>query len=164
MRRLRIGDGIVKMRPPAEPCTNAQAREWRIPTSITTLCVLLFTASLKEGYAMPQHLGEFEQLILFALLRLGDNAYGVTVRQEIDARTGRDVSQGAVYTALNRLADRGFVTSRIGETVPDRGGRRRKYYALQPAGARALRRSFTHVQDMATGLLPQLTELAEGSR
>lgn len=113
---------------------------------------------------MPRHLGEFEQLILFALLRLGDDAYGVTVREEIQARTGRDVSQGAVYTALNRLSDRGFVRSWIGDSAPDRGGRRRKYYQLEPAGARALHRSFSHVQDMAAGLLPELTELAGGSR
>ncbi|MDX1395776.1 MAG: helix-turn-helix transcriptional regulator [Gemmatimonadota bacterium] len=113
---------------------------------------------------MSRHLGEFEQLILFALLRLGDDAYGVPIRQEIQRRTGRDVAQGAVYTALNRLADRGFVRSRLGETTPDRGGRRRKYYELEPAGARALHRSFTQVQEMATGLLPELTELARGSR
>lgn len=112
---------------------------------------------------MSKHLGEFEQLILFALLRLGDTAYGVTVRREIEARTGRDVSQGAVYTALNRLADRGFVRSRIAETTPERGGRRRKYYRLEPAGARALRRTYTDVRSMAKGLLPQLTDLAEGS-
>jgi DNA-binding PadR family transcriptional regulator len=113
---------------------------------------------------MSQHLGEFEQLILFALLRLGDDAYGVTVRQEIERRTGRDVSQGAIYTALNRLDRRGFVSSRPGETTPDRGGRRRKYYALEPSGARALKRSFSHVHEMASGLLPKLTELAGGPR
>jgi PadR family transcriptional regulator PadR len=113
---------------------------------------------------MPKHLGEFEQLILLALLRLGDDAYGVTVREEIHRRTGRDVAQGAVYTALNRLAERGFVSSRVGKTAPDRGGRRRKYYALEPAGARALHRSVSQVQDMARGLLPKLGELAEGPR
>ena len=113
---------------------------------------------------MSRHLGEFEQLVLFALLRLGDHAYGVPIREEIERRTGRDVAQGAVYTALNRLADRGFVRSRMGETTPDRGGRRRKYYRLEPAGARALDRAFTEVQDMASGLLPELKELAGGSR
>lgn len=113
---------------------------------------------------MPKHLGEFEQLILLALLRLGDDAYGVTVREEIHRRTGRDVAQGAVYTALNRLAERGFVSSHVGETTPDRGGRRRKYYALEQAGARALHRSVSQVRDMASGLLPKLADLAEGPR
>jgi PadR family transcriptional regulator PadR len=113
---------------------------------------------------MSKHLGEFEQLILFALLRLGDDAYGVTIREEIARRTGREVSQGAVYTALNRLADRGFVRSRLADGSPERGGRRRKYYMLEPAGARVLHRSFTHMHEMATGLLPELTELAGGSR
>lgn len=113
---------------------------------------------------MSSHLGEFEQLILFALLRLGDDAYGVTVREEIAERTGRDVAQGAVYTALNRLEERGLVRSRIAETTPERGGRRRKYYELEPVGARSLQRSFGQIQDMATGVLPKLARLAEGGR
>lgn len=112
---------------------------------------------------MASHLGEFEQLILFALLRLGDDAYGVTVRQEIEGRTGRDVSQGAVYTALGRLEGRGFVSSRTAEATPERGGRRRKYYALEPAGARALHRVYSEVQVMASGVVPRLVELAEGA-
>ena len=113
---------------------------------------------------MRQHVGEFEQLILFSLLRLGADAYGVTVRQEIEERTGRDVAQGAVYTALNRLAGRGFVRSRIAESTPERGGRRRKYYEIEPAGARALHRSVADVREMATGLLPKLAKLAGVSR
>jgi DNA-binding PadR family transcriptional regulator len=112
---------------------------------------------------MSLHVGEFEQLILFALLRLRDDAYGVTVRREIEARTGRDVSQGAVYTALNRLEERGFVSSRTADATPERGGRRRKYYALEPLGARALHRAYTEVQVMASGVVPRLAELAESA-
>jgi len=112
---------------------------------------------------MASHLGEFEQLILFALLRLGDEAYGVTVRQEIEDRTGRDVSQGAVYTALGRLEERRFVSSRTAEATPERGGRRRKYYALEPGGARALHRVYSEVQVMASGVVPRLVDLAEGA-
>ncbi len=108
------------------------------------------------------HIGEFEQLILLALLRLESDAYGVTIRREIHRRTGRDVAQGAVYTVLNRLADKGLVRSRIAETAPARGGRRRKYYQLSPAGARALHRSLADVGAMATGVMPELNELVEG--
>ncbi len=105
---------------------------------------------------MAEHLGEFEQMLLFALLRLRDEAYGVSIRQQIEARTGREVSSGAVYTALGRLERRGFVRSREGDTTPQRGGRRRKYYALLAPGADALQRSFLDVRQMADGMLARL--------
>ena len=73
---------------------------------------------------MAQHLGEFEQLVLMALLRLGENAYGMSVREEIASRTGRDVSISAVYTTLERLEGKGHAASRIGEPSAQRGGRR----------------------------------------
>ena len=111
---------------------------------------------------MPSHLGEFEQLILFALLRLGDDAYGVTIRQEIEARTGRPVSAGAVYTTLGRLEKRDFVSSRVGESVPQRAGRRRKYYHLEAKGAEVLHSSYERVREMARGLVPKLAGLAAG--
>ena len=104
------------------------------------------------------YIGEFEQLILWSLLRLGDDAYGVTIRAEIEARTGRDVSSGSVYTALGRLEERGFVRSKLAAGSTSRGGRRRKYYALEPEGARALYDSHTVLQRMSDGLLPQLIE------
>ena len=65
---------------------------------------------------MAHTLGDFEQRILFALIRLGVDAYGVTIRQEIETRTGRAISAGALYTALARLEKRGLVTSRLGES------------------------------------------------
>lgn len=107
------------------------------------------------------YLGEFEQLILFALLQLGDDAYGVTVREAIEQRTGRAISIGAIYTALARLEDRRMVASRK-EAPQGRVGRPRKFYVLRREGARALRDSYTTIQSMAGGLLPKLTELAEG--
>jgi len=109
---------------------------------------------------MRQHLGEFEQLLLFALLDLGEGAHGVSIRRAIEEKTGRLVSPGAVYTALERLASRGFVAARIGETTPARGGRRRKLYRLEPAGVEALQRSFTTLRKMARGLEPKLADLA----
>ena len=109
---------------------------------------------------MSKHLGEFEQLLMFALLELEADAHGVTVRQSIERRTGRQVSPGAVYTALERLESRGFVASRVGDTTPARGGRRRKYYALEPQGAEALKRSYDTLASMAEGLEIKLAGLA----
>lgn len=111
---------------------------------------------------MSTYLGEFEQLVLFAILSLRDNAYGVTIREEIHSRTGVDAAAGAVYTTLGRLEARGFVSSRIGEPTPERAGRRRKYYTLKPAGATALLRTYSVVRQMADGLLPELGGLASG--
>jgi DNA-binding PadR family transcriptional regulator len=85
--------------------------------------------------------GDFEQLVLLALLRLGNDAYGMEVREEIESRTGRDVSYGAVYTTLDRLEQKGFVTYRMGEATAERGGRARKYFKVSPAGVDALRDS-----------------------
>ena len=107
------------------------------------------------------YLGEFEQLILFALLQLGDDAYGVAIREVIEERTGKTLSAGAIYTALGRLEERGLVRSR-GETARNgRMGRPRKYYALRREGARELKESYATIQSMAGGLIPRLTELAE---
>ena len=105
------------------------------------------------------YLGEFEQLILFALLHLGDAAYGVTIRESIEERTGRAVSSGAIYTTLGRLESRGMVTSRV-ESTPGRG-RPRKYYQLAGSGARALQGSYEMTRAMAEGVLPRLAERAQ---
>ena len=105
---------------------------------------------------MPHVLGDFEQLILFALIRLGDDAYGVTIRTQIEARTGRAVSPGALYTALDRLAKRGLVVSRLGDPTPQRGGKRKRLYTLQPAGERALARVYESMRLMANGVASRL--------
>lgn len=84
-------------------------------------------------------MGEFEQLVLLAILRLGNDAYGMEVREEIETRTGRDVSYGAVYTTLDRLEQKGYVSYRVGEATPERGGRAKKYFRVLPAGREALR-------------------------
>lgn len=105
---------------------------------------------------MAHSLGEFEQLLLFALVRLGDEAYGVTMRREIEARTGRGISAGAVYTALERLESRGLIHSRWGEPTAERGGKRKKFYGIKPLGMKALSRSYTALQQMARGLAPKL--------
>lgn len=105
---------------------------------------------------MPRAIGEFEQLILFALIRLGSDAYGVTIRQDIEGRTGRAVSPGALYTALDRLEKRGLVASRLGEPTPLRGGKRKRLYTVQPAGERALARVYESLRLMASGMASRL--------
>jgi PadR family transcriptional regulator len=106
---------------------------------------------------MTDWLGEFEQLVLFAVLQL-DDAYGMAVRQEIERRTSRQVSAGAVYTTLDRLEGRGLVTSFWGEPTPERGGKRKRHYRLKPAGREALNRSWQAIRAMARGATPRLEE------
>lgn len=84
-------------------------------------------------------MGEFEQLVLLAILHLDNDAYGMEVRTEIERRTGRDVSYGAVYTTLDRLAKKGYVAHTVGESTPTRGGRAKKYFRVLPEGRAALR-------------------------
>src|SRR5258705_8507620 len=97
-------------------------------------------------------LGDFEQLVLLGVLRLGDEAYGAAIRQEIHARSGRDVSINAVYTTLDRLESKGLLKSWVGDPTPQRGGRRRKCYALRPAGVAALRQAYRAFTARANGL------------
>jgi PadR family transcriptional regulator, regulatory protein PadR len=87
---------------------------------------------------MPTSLGEFEQIVLLAILRLGDDAYGVTLRSEIDACTGRNPSPGALYTTLDRMETKGLVTSRIAGPTPERGGRAKRFFTLTRPGRSAL--------------------------
>jgi DNA-binding PadR family transcriptional regulator len=103
---------------------------------------------------MADWLGEFEQVVLFAVARL-DDAYGATIREEIERRTGRQVSAGAIYTTLDRLETRGLVTSRWGDPTPERGGKRKRHFRLRPAGREALARSWQAISAMARGLDPR---------
>ncbi len=107
-------------------------------------------------------LGEFEQLVLFAVLRLDADASGVAIHDEIEARTGRDVSPGAIYTTLGRLEERGLVRSMVVTPTSAKVGRPRKHYVLRPAGAKALRDAYDSIQALAVGLLPKLSDLAKG--
>ena len=83
-------------------------------------------------------LGEFEQMVLLAVARLQGEGYGVSLRSEIEERTGRDVSVGSVYSTLDRLESKGLVSSREGDPTPVRGGRAKRLFRIQPAGERAL--------------------------
>src|SRR4051794_41789193 len=86
-------------------------------------------------------IGEFEQVVLLAILRLGDDAYAVTVRDEILRCTGRDVSRGSIYITLDRLETKGYLRSRLADSTPERGGRAKRYYALRPRAVEALKES-----------------------
>lgn len=97
-------------------------------------------------------LTEHEQMILLAVVRLGEGGYGVAVCDEIERRTGRSISVAATYTALERMEERGFVRSRVDEPTPVRGGRARKQFAVEPAGARALHESHQAMARMWEGL------------
>jgi len=105
------------------------------------------------------NLGEFEQLVLLALVRLRDNAYGVTIRGEIERRTGREVSIAAVYTTLDRLEKKGLVSSWTGEPTAQRGGRSKRYFKLEAAGAEALAASYRTYKGMVAGLERVLEKL-----
>jgi DNA-binding PadR family transcriptional regulator len=103
-------------------------------------------------------LGDFEQLVLLGVLRLElqDASYGAAIREEIHARSRRDVSINAVYTTLDRLENKGLVKSWIGDPTPQRGGRRRKFYALRPSGLAALRQAYQTFTAMADGFQTRL--------
>jgi len=85
-----------------------------------------------------QILGEFEHIVLLAILRLGDKAYGVTIRNEIKERTGREPAPGALYTTLDRLEDKSLLTSTMGDPTPERGGRAKRYVRVSARGMEAV--------------------------
>lgn len=100
---------------------------------------------------MRKGLGEFEHLLLLAVLRLGDDAYGVTMRREIEKRTGRPVSLGAIYPTMDRLETRGLVRSYMGAPTGERGGRSRRFFRLEPAGEQALETQRRRLRSMWEG-------------
>ncbi len=82
--------------------------------------------------------GQFEEIVLLAVMRLGTNAYGVRIRQTVEEATGRMTSVGAIYTTLERLEQKGFVSSRQGDPTPERGGRAKRFFKIEGAGVQAL--------------------------
>src|SRR3984893_18596803 len=102
--------------------------------------------------SVRDYLGEFEHIIVLALLRLEDRAYGVTVRQGIEFRTKREGSIGAVYATLDRLESKGYVKSRRGDPTPERGGRSKRFFRVTAKGVTAVNRSQRALHKMADGL------------
>lgn len=97
-------------------------------------------------------LGEFEEIVLYAVLRLRENAYGVTIRQLIETETKRTTSIGAVYTTLERLERKGYISSRQGESTPERGGRAKRYFKVESQGILALNEKWQARSRMMDGL------------
>ena len=98
------------------------------------------------------YLGEFEHIVVLALLRLEHRAYGVPVRQEIEFRTKREVSIGAVYATLDRLETKGYVKSHRGDPTPERGGRSKRFFRVTAKGVAAVNRTQRAFQSMTEGL------------
>jgi PadR family transcriptional regulator len=98
------------------------------------------------------YLGEFEHLVLLAVLRLGDDAYAVPVRSEIEDRARRTVARGALYTTLDRLEQKGLLRSRVGDPIAERGGRARRYYHVTARGLACLRAARASIDSLSAGL------------
>lgn len=98
------------------------------------------------------NLGEFEQIVLLSILRLGEAAYGVSIRSEIATHTRRSVAPGALYTTLDRMEEKGLVSSRMGDPTPERGGRAKRYYEATVSGLGAIRRAQRAYRSLLEGL------------
>jgi DNA-binding PadR family transcriptional regulator len=98
------------------------------------------------------YLGEFEHIVLLAVLRLADQAYGVTIRREIEARTGREVSIGAIYATLDRLESKNLVQSRLGDPTPERGGRSKRFFCVTAQGVSAVKHTQRALRSLTEGL------------
>ena len=102
--------------------------------------------------ANRDYLGEFEHVVLLAVLRLEEQAYGVTIRREIEVRTKREVSIGAIYATLDRLEAKGLVRSRAGDPTPERGGRSKRYFRVTAQGVSAVNRTHRALVSLTQGL------------
>jgi DNA-binding PadR family transcriptional regulator len=107
-----------------------------------------------------KNLGEFEILVLAALVRLGDDAYGAIIGREIETATGRAVSIGAIYATLSRLEAKSYVASRVGEATAERGGRAKRHYKVLASGRRQLDRALQMIKKISVGIAPQTEFLA----
>jgi len=108
--------------------------------------------------AKNNSLGDFETLVMLALLRIGSGAYGMIVRREIEERTGREVSLGAIYATLDRLENKAMVSSTLGGAGRQRQGRAKRFFSVEPPGREALQRSLTALDRMRSGIAGLDTE------
>ena len=97
-------------------------------------------------------LGDLEQLVLLAILHLGDDAYGVTIAEVLRDKAGRDLAMATVYTTLERLEAKGYLESRLGDPTAARGGKRKRFYRVNAAGDRAVRESLAALRALTAGL------------
>jgi PadR family transcriptional regulator, regulatory protein PadR len=113
--------------------------------------------SIVEEMAKRSYLGEMELMVLLAVVRLGDDAYGVPISKELVDLAGREVALGSIYAALDRMEHKGFVKSLLGDPTPERGGRAKRYFRVTPAGVRALKMTRTALTNLWSGI-PVLDE------
>ena len=104
----------------------------------------------------PTYLGELEQIVLLAVMRLGDGAYATPILEEIESQAGRRVARGALYTALDRLESKGCLRSKLGEPLAERGGRARRYFTVTPTAVRSLQESRLALMRLWRGIESQL--------
>jgi len=100
----------------------------------------------------PIYLGEFELLVMLTVIRLGERAYGVPISREIERETGRDVAFGTVYATLERLQQKGVVSSNLGDPTPERGGRAKRYLQVTATGLRTVRETKQSLTRLWKGL------------
>ncbi len=151
--------GIAVARRHAAPTTSVMTRIAAVYGRDSAHASLSITTTMKciMGRMPPTDaLGEFEQCLLLAILHLRDQAYGVSIRQEVERRTNRSVAVGALYTSLARLERKGYVRTELADPTPQRGGRAKRFFTLRPAGAAALRHSRARLDRMWAGLSPNL--------
>ena len=137
-----------------------ESQLWPTKSDVVVLIYLLYIVTLMASANAGAVVGEFEQLVLIALLRLGNGAFGAAIHREIVARAGRDITPGAVYVTLDRLEAKRMVCSYIGTPSRQRGGRRRKHYLLDTAGQRALLRAYRTFLAMIGGMQREFDALA----
>jgi DNA-binding PadR family transcriptional regulator len=124
--------------------------------------IAVSASSDKAGPAVPAHpgsIGELEQIVLLAILHLGDGAYAVPIQRELATRARRRIARGALYTTLERLEHKGYLRSRFGDPLPERGGRSRRYFSVTARGLGALRASYDVLRSMSRGLEPLLGDV-----
>ena len=114
---------------------------------------------IKPGDYFAPIVGEFEHLVMLALVRLGNGTYGAAIRREIRERTGRDASEGTVYMTLGRLEKKRMIVSYAGIPTPQRGGRRRRHYLIDTEGQKALGRAYRAFTAMTEGIEKELLAL-----
>ena len=125
-------------------------RHWRDSLGATfALTGRNFFRTLEE---MAEHLGDLELLVMLALIRLGDEAYGVTIGREIEQNAKRPVALASVYAILERLERRGWVRSELGEATPERGGRAKRHFHITALGLKEVKRTRTALIGMWQGL------------
>jgi PadR family transcriptional regulator, regulatory protein PadR len=112
----------------------------------------LYLFAILEEMPKRIFLGEMELMVLLALVRLGDDAYGVPISKELISLAGREVALGSIYAALDRLEEKAFVVSKLGEPTPERGGRAKRYFRVTRAGLKALRMTRTALTNLWSGV------------